>query len=129
MLDPSANELHKAVGDLSLITFYYLLQVGEYTTKGKRENSKQTVQFKMEDVQLFAKGKRCRLRCLLRDASNDNIGAATGTALKLDNQKNGWKGVSIHHETNGDPKFCPIKAIGRQYIHMRANGGRPKTYL
>ncbi len=37
-LDPSANELHKAVGDLSLIAFYYLLRVGEYTTKGKRDN-------------------------------------------------------------------------------------------
>ncbi len=55
VLDPSANELHKAVGDLSLIAFYYLLQVGEYTTKGKRDNSKQTVQFKMEDVRFLQK--------------------------------------------------------------------------
>jgi hypothetical protein len=97
-LDPSANEFHKAVGDLSLITFYYLLQVGEYTTKGKRDNSKQTIQFKMEDVHFFAKDRRGRLRRLPRDASDEDIGAAAGAALKLDNQKNGWKGVSIYHE-------------------------------
>jgi hypothetical protein len=111
-LDPSTNELHKAVGDLSLIAFYYLLRVGEYTTKGKRDNSKQTVQFKMEDIHFFAEDKRGWLRCLLCNASDDNIGADTCAALKLDNQKNGWKGVSIYHETNGDPTFCPIKAIG-----------------
>jgi hypothetical protein len=39
-LDPSASELNKTVGDLSLIAFYYLLQVGEYTVKGKKDNSK-----------------------------------------------------------------------------------------
>jgi hypothetical protein len=112
-LDPSANELHKAVGDLSLIAFYYLLRVGEYTTKGKRDNSKQTVQFKIKDVQFFANDKTGRLRCLSRDASDDNIGSATGAALKLNNQKNRWKGVSIYHKMNENPTFCPIKAIGQ----------------
>jgi hypothetical protein len=66
----------------------------------------------MEDVNFFAKDRRGWLQCLPCDASDDNIGAAAGTALKLDNQKNRWKGVSIYHETNGDPTFCPIKAIG-----------------
>ena len=30
-----ANELDQAIGDLTLITFYYLLQVGKYTIKSK----------------------------------------------------------------------------------------------
>jgi hypothetical protein len=34
----------QAIGDLTLIAFYYLLRIGEYTVKGKRNNSKQTVQ-------------------------------------------------------------------------------------
>jgi hypothetical protein len=55
--------------------------------------------------------------------------AATGAALKLDNQKNRWKGVFVHQETNGDPFFCLIKAIGQRYIHLHTNSGRPKTYL
>ncbi len=61
--------------------------------------------------------------------SDEEITAAMGVALKLHNQKNGWKGVLIYHETNGDPFFCLIKAIGRGYIHLCTNGGRPKTYL
>ena len=45
----------RAVGDLSLIAFYYLLRIGEYTVKGKRNNTKQTVQFKLEDVTFYKK--------------------------------------------------------------------------
>jgi hypothetical protein len=103
--------------------------VGEYTVKGKKDNSKQTVQFKMEDVHFFAIDKRGHLQCLLQHASDKDIVAATGAALKLDNQKNLWKGFLFYHKTNGNPFFCPIKAIGRRYIHLLTNGGRPKTYL
>jgi hypothetical protein len=35
-LDPSVSELNKEVRDFSLIAFYYLLRVGEYTVKGKK---------------------------------------------------------------------------------------------
>jgi hypothetical protein len=40
-----------------MIVFYYLLRIGEYTAKGKQNNNKQTVQFKLEDVQFFKKKK------------------------------------------------------------------------
>lgn len=40
---PTASKLKKAVGDLTIVAFYYLLQVGEYTCKGTRNNTKQTV--------------------------------------------------------------------------------------
>ncbi len=45
----------QAIGDLSLIVFFYLLRIGEYTVKGKRNNTKETVQFKLEDVTFFQK--------------------------------------------------------------------------
>jgi hypothetical protein len=32
-----------------MIAFYYLLRVGEYTVKGSRNNTKQTVQFKYKE--------------------------------------------------------------------------------
>ncbi len=35
----SVMELKKAIGDLSLITFYYLLHIGEYTVKGMRNKT------------------------------------------------------------------------------------------
>jgi hypothetical protein len=43
----------RAVGDLALIAFYYLLRIGEYTVKGKHNNTKQTVQFKLQDVTFY----------------------------------------------------------------------------
>jgi hypothetical protein len=47
----------QVVGDLALIAFYYLLRIGEYTVKGKQNKSKQTVQFKLEDISFFKKNK------------------------------------------------------------------------
>jgi hypothetical protein len=99
---PGASELVKAVGDWMLIAFYYLLRVGEYTIKGSRNETKQTTQFRMRDVTFFRKDKLGRLRQLSRLAPPWAILSADGTTLKLDNQKNGWKGVCIHHEANGD---------------------------
>ncbi len=49
--------------------------------------------------------------------------------MKLDNQKNGWKGVCVDQETNGEDYICPIRALGRSYLHIRQNGGSPKTIL
>ncbi len=40
-----ANALDQAIEDLVLVAFYYLLRVGEYTIKGSRNSTKQTVQF------------------------------------------------------------------------------------
>ena len=53
--DKDATELLKAVGDLKSIEFYYLLRLGEYTIKGSRKNTKQTVQFKLEGAMFFCK--------------------------------------------------------------------------
>ncbi len=53
--DKSGSAHSQAVGDPSLIAFYYLLHIGEYTVKGKRNESKQTIQFIMEDVTFFKK--------------------------------------------------------------------------
>ncbi len=41
-----ATEQDRAVGDLTLIAFYYLLWIGKYTIKGNQNETKQTVQFK-----------------------------------------------------------------------------------
>ncbi len=86
-------EREKAIANLTMIAFYYLLRIGKYTVKDKRNNSKQTVQFKYEDITFFRKNNFGQLRCLPRDAPDGLIATADGTTLKLDNQKNGWKGV------------------------------------
>jgi hypothetical protein len=125
----SAKELDRAVGDLTLVAFYYLLRIGEYTIKGNRNETKQMVQFKREDITFFKKNRRGQLRCLPRDAADDLIATADGATLKLDNQKNGWKGVCVYQEANGDWYNCPVWALGCQYLHLRMHGASAKTFL
>jgi hypothetical protein len=123
-----ATELEKAVGDLGLIAMYYLLRVGEYTVKKHKNETKQTEQFKMKDVTFFKVDKRKRLRRLNKSAKDELIMTADGFTLKIGNQKNGWKNVSIYHEANGDPHLCPGRALGRRYCYIRKHGNE-RTYL
>jgi hypothetical protein len=127
--DPEARELDCAIGDLTMIAFYYLLRIGEYTTKGSRNNSKQTQEFKLGDIMFFKKDKQGILRCLPRDAASDLIEMADGATMKLDNLKNGWKGVCVYQEANGDTINCPVRALGCQYCHLMAHGASMKTIL
>jgi hypothetical protein len=83
----------------------------------------------MGDITFFAKDKQGNLRCLPRDATADLIAAADGATMKLDNQKNGWKGVCVYQEANGDPQHCPVRALGRRYLHLRKNGATKKTII
>jgi hypothetical protein len=119
----------KATADLTMIAFYFLLRVGEYTVKGSRNSTKQTVQFKYEDVTFFRKNARGQLRCLPRNAPDELIATADGATLKLDNQKNGWRNVCVYHETNGDAMNCPVRALGRRYLQLRHHGATAKTFL
>ncbi len=128
-LSPGANELDKAIGDLTLVAFYYLLRVGEYTIKGNRNNTKQTVQFRLQDVTFFKRDTAGRLRQLSRSASNIEIMLADSATLKLDNQKNGWKGVCVHQEHNGDSNHCPVRALGRRFVHIRQHTQDTSTFL
>jgi hypothetical protein len=126
---PGANALDAAIGDLSLVAFYYLLRVGEYTIKNKRNNTKQTVQFRMKDVTFFKRDHNGTLRQLSRRAHPTEILLADSATLKLDNQKNGWKGVCVHQEANGDSVTCPVRALGRRYTHIAQHTNRDDTHL
>jgi hypothetical protein len=84
---PGMAEVQRATSDLTMIAFYYLLWVGEYAVKGLQNNTKQTVQFKYEDVSFFKKNTQGQLRCLPRNAAADLISTADGATLKLDNKK------------------------------------------
>jgi hypothetical protein len=49
--------------------------------------------------------------------------------MQLDNQKNGWKSVCIYQEANGEDYLCLVRALGRQFIHIRLHGGTVKKFL
>jgi hypothetical protein len=114
----SAAELERAIRDLSLITFYYILHIWEYTVKGKRNKTKQMVQFKYEDITFFKKNTAGQLQCLPWNALAHLIATTDGATMKLDNQKNRWKGVCVYQEANGDNYLCPVKALGRRFLHL-----------
>ncbi len=119
----------QAIGDLVLIAFYYLLRIGEYTIKGKRNNTKQTVQFKLKDVQFFKKNKAGTLVCLPTNAPQTLILTADSATLKLDNKKNEWKGVCVYQEANGEAFNCPVQALARHVIHLREHKADGKAFL
>ena len=123
------SELSKAVVDLALIGFYYLLRVGEYTVKRSRNETKQTKQFKLEDCTFFKKNEEGQLRQLARNAHDDKIMTADSATLKLDNSKNGWKGVCVNQGTNREEHNCAVRALGRRYISIRRQSPGVKTFL
>lgn len=123
------SEKDRATADLELAAFYYLLRVGEYTSKGTRNESKQTVQFRWEDVTFFKRDSHGRLKQMSRRATDEQIMTADSCTLRLTFQKNGWKGVCINHHANGDEMLCPVRAIGRRIIHIRSHTSDISTNL
>ena len=98
--------------------------------KGTRNNTKQTVQFRLQDVTFFKTNSNGNLRQLPRGAPTSDIMLANSATLKIENQKNGWKGVCIHQEHNGDSYHCPVRALGRRYTHARTySTNMATTYL
>ncbi len=83
----------------------------------------------MGDITFFWKDKQGNLCCLPRDSPADLIETADGAMMKLDNQKNGWKGVCVYQEANGDPVNYPVWALGHRYIHLQKHGGSKKTII
>jgi hypothetical protein len=117
-MGPEADQKVMATGDWCLIAFYFLLRIGEYTVKGKRNNTKQTVNFRVKDVTFFKKDIFGRLSQIARD-DLESIMEADAVTLKLENQKNGRKGVCISHHSNGLKEFDPVQALGRRYVHIK----------
>jgi hypothetical protein len=120
----------EAVGDLALIAFYYLLQVGEYTkpkyvkTTTGTKRATRTEQFKIKDIGFFKDNK-----ILPRHSPLHILQTADSCTLKITNQKNGRMGQTIHHSAIKDNLNCPIHAIARRVSHILHNGGTTDNYI
>jgi hypothetical protein len=79
----TGNAKHKAIGDMALIAFYYLLRVGEYTREGNKCTRIQ--KFRVHDITLWNKNtipdKTLPLSTLLNQC--------TAVTMNIDNQKTG----------------------------------------
>ena len=69
------------------------------------------------------------MRKLPINATDDEIITADGTTLNLDNQKNGWKGVCVFQEHDGDEEFIPVQALGRRCISICNQTRNRKPFL
>ena len=119
----------KAIGDLTIIAFFYLLRVGEYTKpkfttrNGTIVRTTRTIQFSVGNVGFF------RNHAILPRASNlETLLTADSCTLKITNQKNGRMGQTIHHHAI-DKDNCPIKAAAHRVHHILSNGGTTTNLL
>ena len=83
----------------------------------------------IKDVTFFKRDKQGQLLQIARNTSSEKIIAADSCTLKLSNQRNGWRGIYINHHANGDPIMCPVRVIGRWYVHITANKYKPEMLL
>ena len=97
--------------------------------KKQRNRTNQPVQFKLEDTILFCQDAKGHLRQLLINALDEETLSADGATLKMDNQKNGWKGVCIYQEQNGYEKFIPVRALERRCVSIQKKASNKKTHL
>ena len=86
-LCPGATQRSKAIGDQTLMAWYYLLRNGEYTIREYGAIDKQTEQFRVKDVTFFRHNAQGRLYQVQRTAPELEIMTAHCATLKLDNQK------------------------------------------
>ena len=120
----SKHPIIKAIGDLTLIAFYYLLRVGEYTkpkfttVNGQQVRATRTVQFALKNVGFFQKG-----HIVPRASPLSELLEADSCTLKISNQKNGRMGQTIHHHATGKPHSCPVQALARRVHHILSNNG------
>ena len=70
------------------------------------------------------------LRLLPRNATAAEILAADAATLRISNQKNGIGGACVHHWAIKEKLLvCPVNALARPVIHIRANSRNGKTLL
>ena len=75
------------MGDLVIVAMYYMLRAGEYTVKRRRNETKQTRQFRLKEVTFFRHNKRGQLKRLRRDTPEEDVMEAVGCTFKIENQK------------------------------------------
>jgi hypothetical protein len=118
--DPISTESRKAIMDLVIIAFFFLMRPGEYCNSTGEDSSHP---FHTDELELW-RGQR---KLDLVSASDHDLLTATFCILKFTDQKNANRGEQVGHATSGDYIFCAVRAIARRVIHLRRNGAPPHT--
>ena len=117
-----ASPLCRAIADMIILAFFFLLRPGEYTDNDGYTDKHP---FLLENVQLFIGDTRLNL---LTDPDS-RLKQARFASLTFTTQKNEVQGEVIGLACSGDAVMCPVKAIVRRVIYLRQNGALPTTPL
>ena len=110
----------RAVADMIIIAFFFLLRPGEYTGTENDDTP-----FRFQDIQLCIG----QLVIPLLTSTNAQLWAATSVSLTFTTQKNGVRGEVVNHGLSGHNLLCPVRAVVRQIIHLRSHQATPGTVL
>ena len=104
MLPPRGKQYERAALLIG-IAYFYLLRVGEYTKPRKQTR---TVQFRLKDIMFWKNNTALNPGTTPRQI----LATADAATLRIENQKNGIKNQTIHHEVN-DRKdgVCPVALL------------------
>ena len=113
----------QAVGNLEMISFYYLLRVGVYTVPKQQGRKPRTQQCLVNDVTFFKLRKTCGfLSSLPLNSRKQELLSALVAILRIAKQKNLFKGACVHHGAlEGQIFSCPVKALARRVAHIRVH--------
>lgn len=123
---PEYDPRTRAIADLVAIAFFFLLRVGEYTMPAAHRRTR-TVQFRVQDVRFWSQGQ-----LVPHTAGLNVLLQADSATLYIDNQKNGQRGSTLHHEAKRSPGslfFCPVKSLARRVHAIVSHGMPPETPL
>ena len=100
----------RTIGDLIVLAFFFLLRVGEYT---RSSDPRLTVPLRRQDIKLW------RNKSLLSHTLPlQELEQADAVTIFLDNQKNGFRGATLHHTASGNT-LCPVRCAAR-LVHQIA---------
>jgi hypothetical protein len=119
---PTATDRQRAVSDLALMAFFFLLRPGEYCKSGPDTESHP---FRLRDV-TFSLGEAT---CNAATAPLARIQQADYVALYFTTQKNGVRGEAIGHGASGHATACPLRVIRERVLYLRSLGAPPDTPL
>jgi hypothetical protein len=123
------NAHTQAVGQLTLIAFYFLLRVGEYTKpktfvqNGTVKRATRTIQFTYSNVGFFKNGV-----IVPRSSPLETLLHCDSATLKISNQKNGRMGTTIHQKAT-NKECCPVRALAHRIHHINEHTDSPQDRL
>ena len=103
-----------------IVAFFFLLRPGDYTGTANDDTP-----FRFQDIQLFVNDRSLHLLT----ASAADLWSATSVSFTFTTQKNGVRGEIMNHGLSDHNMLCPVRAVIRRILHLRAHNATIDTIL